>query len=164
MSKKLESHTDNTVKYLYELEDGNHVESVIMEYNYGNTICVSTQVGCKMGCRFCASTIAGFKRDLTSSEILGQIYASERDSGRKISGVVLMGKSPAALGLPSITSRPGASADPAADQHLPGLVHHGVWLFSGSAGNSPKAQQHHRTDGGTGQKSGGSGRPFSANQ
>ena len=91
VSKKLESHTDNTVKYLYELEDGNHVESVIMEYNYGNTICVSTQVGCKMGCRFCASTIAGFKRDLTSSEILGQIYASERDSGRKISGVVLMG-------------------------------------------------------------------------
>ena len=91
VSKKLESHTDNTVKYLYELEDGNHVESVIMEYNYGNTICVSTQVGCKMGCRFCASTIAGFKRNLTSSEILGQIYASERDSGRKISGVVLMG-------------------------------------------------------------------------
>ncbi|WP_295208731.1 23S rRNA (adenine(2503)-C(2))-methyltransferase RlmN [Ruminococcus sp.] len=91
VSKKLESHTDNTVKYLYELPDGNHVESVIMEYNYGNTICVSTQVGCKMGCRFCASTIAGFKRNLTSSEILGQIYTSERDSGRKISGVVLMG-------------------------------------------------------------------------
>ena len=91
VSKKLESNTDNTVKYLYELSDGNHVESVIMEYSYGNTICVSTQVGCKMGCRFCASTIAGFKRDLTSSEILAQIYMSERESGRKISGVVLMG-------------------------------------------------------------------------
>ena len=91
VSKKLESHTDNTVKYLYRLCDGNHIESVLMEYNYGNTICVSTQVGCKMGCRFCASTIAGYKRDLTSSEILQQIYESERNSGRKISGVVLMG-------------------------------------------------------------------------
>lgn len=89
--KKLESHTDNTVKYLYRLPDGNHVESVLMEYSYGNTICVSTQVGCKMGCRFCASTIAGYKRDLNSSEILLQIYQSEKDSGRKISGVVLMG-------------------------------------------------------------------------
>lgn len=89
--KKLESNTDNTVKYLYRLPDGNHIETVIMEYSYGNTICVSTQVGCKMGCRFCASTIAGYKRDLTSSEILLQIYESERNSGRKISGVVLMG-------------------------------------------------------------------------
>ena len=89
--KKLESHTDNTVKYLYRLPDGNHVESVLMEYSYGNTICVSTQVGCKMGCRFCASTIAGYKRNLESSEILQQIYRSESDSGRKISGVVLMG-------------------------------------------------------------------------
>lgn len=89
--KKLESNTDNTVKYLYRLPDGNHIETVIMEYSYGNTICVSTQVGCKMGCRFCASTIAGYKRDLTSSEILLQIYEAERNSGRKISGVVLMG-------------------------------------------------------------------------
>ena len=78
--KTLESCTDNTVKYLYGLDDGNHIESVLMEYSYGNTICVSTQVGCKMGCRFCASTIAGYKRDLTA-----------RESGRKISGVVLMG-------------------------------------------------------------------------
>ena len=91
VSKKLESHTDNTVKYLYELSDGNHIESVLMEYNHGNTICVSTQVGCKMGCRFCASTIAGFKRNLTSSEILLQIYETQRNSGRKIGGVVLMG-------------------------------------------------------------------------
>ena len=89
--KRLESHTDNTVKYLYRLPDGNHVETVIMEYNYGNTVCVSTQVGCKMGCRFCASTIAGYKRDLTSSEILLQIYEAARDSGRKITGAVLMG-------------------------------------------------------------------------
>lgn len=89
--KRLESNSDNTVKYLYELEDGNHIESVVMEYNHGNTICVSTQVGCKMGCKFCASTVAGFKRNLASSEILLQIYEAERDSGRKISGVVLMG-------------------------------------------------------------------------
>lgn len=89
--KRLESSTDNTVKYLYRLPDGNHIESVLMEYSYGNTICVSTQVGCKMGCRFCASTIAGYKRDLLPSEILGQIYTAQRDSGRKISGVVLMG-------------------------------------------------------------------------
>ena len=89
--KTLESCTDNTVKYLSGLDDGNHIESVLMEYSYGNTICVSTQVGCKMGCRFCASTIAGYKRDLTAGEILGQIYTAQRESGRKISGVVLMG-------------------------------------------------------------------------
>ena len=89
--KRLESKTDNTVKYLYELDDGNHIESVLMEYNHGNTICVSTQVGCKMGCRFCASTIAGFKRNLLTSEILLQVYEAEKDSGRHISGVVLMG-------------------------------------------------------------------------
>lgn len=89
--KTLESCTDNTVKYLYGLDDGNHIESVLMEYSYGNTICVSTQVGCNMGCRFCASTIAGYKRDLTAGEILGQIYTAQRESGRKISGVVLMG-------------------------------------------------------------------------
>lgn len=89
--KRLESNIDNTVKYLYRLSDGNHVEAVVMEYNHGNTICISTQVGCKMGCRFCASTIAGYKRDLLPSEMLQQIYTAQRDSGRKISGVVLMG-------------------------------------------------------------------------
>lgn len=89
--KRLESCTDNTVKYLYELDDGNHIESVLMEYEYANTICVSTQVGCKMGCKFCASTIAGYKRDLTSSEILLQIYETQRLSGKKIGSVVLMG-------------------------------------------------------------------------
>lgn len=89
--KRLESKNDGTIKYLFELDDGNHIESVLMEYNHGNTICVSTQVGCKMGCRFCASTIAGFKRNLLTSEILLQIYNAEKDSGRHISGVVLMG-------------------------------------------------------------------------
>ncbi|MBR6101515.1 MAG: 23S rRNA (adenine(2503)-C(2))-methyltransferase RlmN [Ruminococcus sp.] len=89
--KRLESKRDNTVKYLYRLSDGNHIESVLMEYEHGNTVCVSTQVGCKMGCRFCASTIAGYKRDLLPSEILAQVYTAERESGRKIGGVVLMG-------------------------------------------------------------------------
>ena len=89
--KRLESHTDNTLKYLYRLPDGNHVEAVLMDYNHGTTICISTQVGCKMGCNFCASTIAGFRRDLLPSEMLQEIYTAERDSGRKIGGAVLMG-------------------------------------------------------------------------
>lgn len=91
VQKKLESAIDNTVKYLYRLPDGNFVETVLMEYNYGRSICVSTQVGCKMGCRFCASAIAGYVRDLTPAEILMQIYETERDSGVRVSGVVLMG-------------------------------------------------------------------------
>lgn len=89
--RKLESSVDNTVKYLYELSDGNHIETVLMDYKHGNSLCISTQVGCKMGCRFCASTIAGFKRDLLPSEMLGQIYGAERDSGRKVESLVLMG-------------------------------------------------------------------------
>lgn len=89
--KKLESYTDNTVKYLYELSDTDHVETVLMDYHHGTSICISTQVGCKMGCQFCASTIAGYKRNLEPSEMLLQIYQAQRDSGRKISSVVLMG-------------------------------------------------------------------------
>lgn len=91
IERKLESHIDNTVKYLYRLSDGMFVETVLMEYNHGTSLCVSTQVGCKMGCRFCASTIAGFERNLEPSEILQQVYSTQRDSGRKISGIVLMG-------------------------------------------------------------------------
>ncbi|MGN0553942.1 MAG: 23S rRNA (adenine(2503)-C(2))-methyltransferase RlmN [Oscillospiraceae bacterium] len=89
--KKLESHIDNTVKYLYELSDGNHVECVMMEYKHGNSLCISTQVGCKMGCRFCASTIAGFKRNLLPSEMLLQIYTAEQESGKHVDSLVLMG-------------------------------------------------------------------------
>lgn len=89
--KKLESHIDNTVKYLYELSDGNHVECVMMEYKHGNSLCISTQVGCKMGCRFCASTIAGFKRNLLPSEMLLQIYTAEKESGKHVDSIVLMG-------------------------------------------------------------------------
>lgn len=89
--KKLESSLDNTVKYLYGLYDGNHIESVLMEYKHGNSLCISTQVGCKMGCKFCASTIAGFKRNLLPSEMLEQVYTAENDSGRHIDSIVLMG-------------------------------------------------------------------------
>lgn len=89
--KKLESSIDNTVKYLYELSDGNHVEAVLMEYKHGNSLCISTQVGCKMGCKFCASTIAGFKRHLLASEMLLQIYEAEKESGRHVDSLVLMG-------------------------------------------------------------------------
>ena len=91
VQKRLESSIDNTVKYLYRLSDGNYVETVLMEYSYGYSICVSTQVGCKMGCRFCASAIAGFVRSLEPSEILMQIYETEKNSGVCVSGVVLMG-------------------------------------------------------------------------
>lgn len=89
--RKLESSIDNTVKYLYELSDGNHIESVLMDYKHGNSLCISTQVGCKMGCNFCASTIAGFKRHLLPSEMLLQVYEAEKDSGRHIDSIVLMG-------------------------------------------------------------------------
>ena len=91
IEKRLVSELDNTVKYLYRLPDGEFIESVLMRYRYGNSLCISTQVGCKMGCRFCASTIAGFVRNLTPSEILQQVYTAERDTGEKISNIVLMG-------------------------------------------------------------------------
>lgn len=91
IQKRLVSNLDNTVKYLYVLPDGNKVETVLMEYHHGNSICLSTQVGCKMGCKFCASTKAGFVRNLEPSEILLQIYETERDSGRKVDSIVLMG-------------------------------------------------------------------------
>lgn len=91
IEKKLVSSYDNTVKYLFVLPDGEYLECVVMDYKYGYTICVSTQVGCKMGCAFCASGIGGFKRQLLPSEILGQIYAAQRDLGVRISRIVLMG-------------------------------------------------------------------------
>ncbi len=91
IQKRLVSSIDNTVKYLYMLPDGNKVETVLMEYHHGNSVCLSTQAGCKMGCKFCASTKAGFVRNLAPSEILLQIYETERDSGQKIDSVVLMG-------------------------------------------------------------------------
>jgi 23S rRNA (adenine2503-C2)-methyltransferase len=91
IKKRLVSALDNTVKYLYGLPDGQAVETVLMEYKHGNSLCISTQVGCKMGCKFCASTIAGFVRNLEPSEMLLQIYETERDSGRHVDSIVLMG-------------------------------------------------------------------------
>ncbi len=91
IEKKLVSKIDGTVKYLFEFSDGQCVESVVMRYKYGNTICVSTQVGCRMGCKFCASTKGGKVRDLTAGEILSQVYKAQKDIGERISHVVLMG-------------------------------------------------------------------------
>ncbi len=91
IKKRLVSALDNTVKYLYGMPDGEAVETVLMEYRHGNSLCISTQVGCKMGCRFCASTIAGFVRNLLPSEMLLQIYETERDSKRTVDSIVLMG-------------------------------------------------------------------------
>lgn len=82
---------DNTKKFLFEYSDGNIIESVVMKYKYGNSICVSTQVGCRMGCKFCASTVDGMIRDLTSGEIIAQILKAQAEIGERISNVVLMG-------------------------------------------------------------------------
>lgn len=82
---------DGTVKYLFELADGNCIETVLMRYNYGNSVCVSTQVGCRMGCRFCASTQGGRVRNLEAGEIAAEIYGVMRDTGERVSHVVLMG-------------------------------------------------------------------------
>lgn len=88
---KYVSKLDETVKYLFRLNDGEYIESVIMKYKYGYTICVSSQVGCKMGCKFCASTLAGFKRNLLSGEMESQLHAAQKDLGIRISHIVLMG-------------------------------------------------------------------------
>ena len=91
IARKQVSKIDNTVKYLFKMHDGDFVESVVMKYKYGYTICVSTQVGCKMGCAFCASTLGGFKRSLLPGEILSQLYTAQKDLGERISHIVLMG-------------------------------------------------------------------------
>lgn len=89
--KRLASRLDETVKYVYELYDGAYIESVLMKYEHGYTVCISTQVGCRMGCSFCASGIDGKTRDLTASEMLAQITAAARDNGIRVSNVVMMG-------------------------------------------------------------------------
>ena len=89
--RKQLSALDGTIKYLWGLRDGNAVETVVMKNSYGNTVCISTQVGCRQGCAFCASTIGGLVRNLEPSEMLGEVFASQTDSGEKISNIVLMG-------------------------------------------------------------------------
>ena len=90
VEKKLVSRIDGTVKYLFRLYDGEFIESVLMKYKHGNTLCISSQVGCRMGCRFCASTIAGRVRDLYPSELIGQVIAATVDSGERISNIVIL--------------------------------------------------------------------------
>ena len=91
VARKQVSREDGTVKYLWELGDGNCIETVLMQYHHGNTVCISSQVGCRMGCAFCASTVAGKVRDLTVSELLDQVIFTGEDSGMEISNIVLMG-------------------------------------------------------------------------
>lgn len=85
------SKTDGTKKYLFGLKDGNSIESVFMKYKHGNSICISSQAGCRMGCKFCASTVGGLCRNLTAGEIIDQILSVERDTREKISNIVIMG-------------------------------------------------------------------------
>jgi 23S rRNA (adenine2503-C2)-methyltransferase len=87
----LVSNVDGTRKYLFEISGGSIIESVFMRYHHGNSVCISTQSGCRMGCRFCASTLNGLERNLTTSELLEQVYQIEEDTGEKVSNVVLMG-------------------------------------------------------------------------
>lgn len=91
IKRKFISRLDGTVKYLLELNDGNVIESVAMSYRHGISVCISTQVGCAMGCAFCASTIGGRVRNLTSGEILAQVAALQKDLGQRVSNIVLMG-------------------------------------------------------------------------
>ena len=91
VARRQESKLDGTIKYLWRLGDGNCIETVLMQYHHGNTVCISSQVGCRMGCAFCASTIAGKVRNLTPSEMIDQVLFTQLDSGRSISNIVLMG-------------------------------------------------------------------------
>ncbi len=89
--QKQVSEKDGTIKYLWQLTDGNTVESVVMSYHHGYSICISSQVGCRMGCKFCASTLGGLVRNLSASEMLDQVLFSQLDSGNRITNIVLMG-------------------------------------------------------------------------
>ncbi|MEF9840740.1 MAG: 23S rRNA (adenine(2503)-C(2))-methyltransferase RlmN, partial [Lachnospiraceae bacterium] len=89
--ERQESKLDGTNKFLFKLNDGNVVESVLMKYNHGNSVCISSQVGCRMGCKFCASTIGGLERNLTASEMVSQIYTIQKISEERVSNVVVMG-------------------------------------------------------------------------
>ena len=89
--EKLCSEIDGTIKYLFELSDSHIIESVLMRYKHGNSVCISSQVGCRMGCRFCASTVEGRVRNLLPAEMVGQIYAISKDTGERVSNIVVMG-------------------------------------------------------------------------
>ena len=91
VARKQVSKLDGTIKYLWELSDGNCIETVLMKYRHGNSLCISTQVGCRMGCNFCASTLGGLVRHLEPSEMLEQVYETVRQSGERVDSLVLMG-------------------------------------------------------------------------
>ena len=105
VARKQISRLDGTIKYLWRLRDGNCVESVVMQYHHGNTVCISSEVGCPMGCKFCASTIGGLVRRLEPSELLDQVLFSQLDSGLPISNIVLMGIG-ASAAFPLTATRP----------------------------------------------------------
>ena len=111
VARKQTSKLDGTVKYLWELADGNCIETVLMQYHHGNTVCISSQVGCRMGCAFCASTIAGKVRDLRPSELLDQVLFTQLDSGLPVSNIVLMGIGEQCAALS------GAGQQPPRDEH-----------------------------------------------
>ena len=102
VARKQVSQLDGTIKYLWQLRDGNCIETVLMHYHHGNTVCISSQVGCRMGCAFCASTIAGKVRDLTPSEMLDQVLFTQLDAGEEISNIVLMGIGEPMDNLPTV--------------------------------------------------------------
>ncbi|HCC06920.1 MAG TPA: 23S rRNA (adenine(2503)-C(2))-methyltransferase RlmN, partial [Clostridiales bacterium] len=89
--EKQVSKIDETTKYLFKLNDGNFIESVFMKYKFGNSVCISSQIGCHMGCSFCASTVNGLVRNLTAGEMVKQIYRVEKDTNERVSNVVIMG-------------------------------------------------------------------------
>jgi 23S rRNA (adenine2503-C2)-methyltransferase len=91
MVEKYVSSIDGTAKYLFKLSDGRIIESVLMRYKHGNSVCISSQVGCRMGCRFCASTLGGLERQMLASEMLDEIYQIQKESGERVSNVVVMG-------------------------------------------------------------------------
>lgn len=91
IERKLVSKLDGTVKYLFRLSDGELIEAVLMQYQHGTSMCISTQAGCKMGCAFCATGMGGYRRNLTAYEMVGQILLAQKDEGRRVSNVVLMG-------------------------------------------------------------------------
>lgn len=109
--KVLTSKIDGTQKFLFKLRDGNVIESVLMKYKHGNSVCISTQVGCRMGCRFCASTLDGLVRNLTSSEMLKEIYTIQKYSGERVSNIVLMGSGEPMDNFDNVTAFVNAISD-----------------------------------------------------
>ena len=117
VERKQVSKLDGTVKYLWRLEDDNCVETVLMRYKHGNTVCVSTEIGCAMGCAFCASTIGGLVRRLTAGEIVSQVIFTQKDSGLPVSNIVLMGIGEPLDNFDSVLRFSGVGQPPGWNEH-----------------------------------------------